>query len=38
MVKNPACEVKELKIEETDRKILTLEEIRKLFPVRWNTV
>jgi integrase len=35
---NPAYEVKELKIEETDRKILTLEEIRKLFPARWNTV
>jgi integrase len=30
--------VKELKTEETDREILTLEEIRKLFPARWNTV
>jgi integrase len=35
---NPTYEVKELKIEETDRKILTLEEIRKLFPAQWNTV
>jgi integrase len=35
---NPTYEVKELKIEETDRKILTLDEIRKLFPVQWNTV
>jgi integrase len=35
---NPTYEVKELKIEETNRKILTLEEIRKLFPAQWNTV
>jgi integrase len=35
---NPTYEVKELKIEETDRKILTLEEIRKLFPAQWNRV
>jgi integrase len=35
---NPTYEVKELKIEETDRKILTLEEIRRLFPGQWNTV
>jgi integrase len=35
---NPTYEVKELKIEETDRKILTLEEIRKLFPAQWDTV
>jgi integrase len=35
---NPACDVKELKAEETDRKILTIEEVRKLFPARWNLV
>jgi integrase len=35
---NPTYEVKELKTEETDREILTLEEIRKLFPAQWNTV
>jgi integrase len=35
---NPTYDVKELKIEETDREILTLEEIRKLFPAQWNTV
>jgi integrase len=35
---NPTYEVKELKVEDTDRDILTLEEIRKLFPAQWNTV
>jgi integrase len=35
---NPAKEVKELKVEEPQRIILTLEELRKLFPADWTTV
>jgi integrase len=35
---NPAKEVKELKTEEPQRVILTLEELRKLFPADWTTV
>jgi integrase len=35
---NPCREVKELKGEETERKILTVEEARKLFPNDWSTV
>jgi integrase/recombinase XerD len=36
--KNPAKEVKELKTEEPERIILTLEELRKLFPAEWTRV
>jgi integrase len=35
---NPTYAVKELVDEETERVILTLEEISKLFPAQWNTV
>jgi integrase len=35
---NPTYAVKELTDEENERVILTLEEIRKLFPAQWNTV
>jgi integrase len=35
---NPAKEVKELKTEEPQRIILTLEELRQLFPADWTTV
>jgi integrase len=35
---NPCSAVKELKAEETERKILTVEEVRKLFPKDWSTV
>jgi integrase len=35
---NPAKEVKELKVEEPERVILTLEELRKLFPADWMEV
>jgi integrase len=35
---NPAREVKKLKVEETERTILSLEEIRKLFPADYTTV
>jgi integrase len=35
---NPAKEVKELKAEETKRVILTLEELKKLFPKNWAGV
>jgi integrase/recombinase XerD len=35
---NAAKEVKELKTEEAERIILTLEELRKLFPVDWTEV
>jgi integrase len=35
---NAAKEVKELKVEEPERIILTLEELRKLFPVDWTEV
>jgi integrase len=37
LTSNPAKEVKELKAEETERIILTLEELRKLFPSDWRT-
>jgi integrase len=35
---NPAKEVKELKTEEPERIILTLEELRELFPADWTRV
>jgi integrase len=35
---NPCSEVKDLKSEETKRDILTVEEVRKLFPHEWSTV
>jgi integrase len=35
---NPTYAVKELTDEENERVILTLEEIRKLFPAQWDTV
>jgi integrase len=35
---NPAKEVKELKTEEPERVILTLEELRRLFPADWRAV
>ena len=35
---NPAKQVKELKAEEPVRIILTLEELRKLFPVDWTSI
>jgi integrase len=35
---NPAKEVRELKTEEPQRVILTLEELRKLFPADWTRV
>jgi integrase len=35
LTSNPAKEVKELKTEEAERIILTLEELEKLFPVDW---
>jgi integrase len=35
---NPAKEVKELKVEEPERIILTLEELRQLFPADWKRV
>jgi integrase len=35
---NPAKEVRELKVEEPERVILTLEELRRLFPVNRETV
>jgi integrase len=38
LASNPAKEVKELKAEEAERIILTLEELGKLFPVDWRTV
>jgi integrase len=38
LTSNPAKEVKELKAEEPERIILTLEEMRKLFPADWRTV
>jgi integrase len=38
LTSNPAKEVKELKTEEPERIILSLEELRKLFPADWKTV
>ena len=35
---NPCLEVKDLKGEETEREILTVEEVRKIFPSDWSTV
>jgi site-specific recombinase XerD len=35
---NPCLEVKELKQEELKRVILTMDEIRKLFPPDWTTI
>jgi integrase len=35
---NPARAVKELKNEEAEREILTVEEVYRLFPARWDTV
>jgi site-specific recombinase XerD len=38
LTSNPAKQVKELKAEEPERIILTLEEMRNLFPADWRTV
>ena len=35
---NPCNEVKDLKREDTERQILTVEEVRKIFPRDWRTV
>jgi integrase len=35
---NPCAEVKELKATEPERDILTVEEVRRLFPADWSTV
>lgn len=36
--KNPCLEVKQLKEDTPDRIILTVEEVKKLFPLDWSTV
>jgi integrase len=38
LAKNPCAEVKKLKAEEMERKILTVDEVRKLFPLDWDSV
>ncbi|MDR0323569.1 MAG: tyrosine-type recombinase/integrase, partial [Treponema sp.] len=35
---NPCLEVKDVKAEETERKILTVEEVKKLFPHNWREI
>ena len=35
---NPCNDVKDIKREDTKRLILTVEEVRKLFPVTWSTI